>query len=63
MAAAAGDVLPLISTVRSPQQIMGTIVKRFVARDLGKTAEQVYHATVRTRPRLALSRAGPHIVP
>jgi cytosolic iron-sulfur assembly component 3 len=40
------NVLPLISKVRSPQQIMGAIVKRYIAKKLGKKPNEIYHVTV-----------------
>ena len=42
-----GDfVLPFISTTKSPQQVMGTLVKKLVAQRLGLTGDQVFHVTV-----------------
>ena len=39
-----GDlVLPLISTVKSPQQISGSLVKSHIASKLGLSPERVYH--------------------
>lgn len=39
-------ILPYISTTRSPQQIMGLLVKQFLADVVGVTGKQIYHATV-----------------
>ncbi|KAJ8933935.1 hypothetical protein NQ314_013691 [Rhamnusium bicolor] len=40
-----GDyILPYISTTKSPQQIMGSLVKHWVGRNLGN--RQIYHVTV-----------------
>jgi len=42
-----GDfVLPFISTTKSPQQIMGTLVKKLISQQVGLTADQVFHVTV-----------------
>ena len=42
-----GDfVLPFMSTTKSPQQVMGTLVKKLVAQRLGLTGDQVFHVTV-----------------
>lgn len=42
-----GDfILPFISTTRSPQQIMGILVKKMLAQRLNVSAERVYHVTV-----------------
>ena len=42
-----GDfILPYISTTKSPQQVMGSLVKDYLATTLGKTPSQVYHVTV-----------------
>ncbi|XP_024378244.1 protein NAR1 [Physcomitrium patens] len=40
------DVLPYISAVKSPQQVMGTILKRYVCKSLGLLPEDVYHVTI-----------------
>ncbi|CAG8692814.1 14996_t:CDS:2, partial [Acaulospora colombiana] len=40
------EMLPLISNTKSPQQIMGTLVKNWVAAKLGKRPDQMYHVTV-----------------
>lgn len=42
----AGNLLPHISTTKSPQAIMGTIVKRRLAALRGWEAGNVYHAAV-----------------
>jgi len=42
-----GDfVLPYISSTKSPQQIMGTIVKNYFAKQLNITPDKIYHASV-----------------
>ncbi|KAJ2719511.1 Cytosolic Fe-S cluster assembly factor nar1 [Coemansia sp. Benny D115] len=40
------EVLPLMSTVKSPQQTMGTVVKGYMANKLGVTPDQIYHVAV-----------------
>lgn len=39
-------ILPYISTTRSPQQIMGVLVKQYLAQRLNVAAERIYHVTV-----------------
>ncbi|XP_033100536.1 cytosolic Fe-S cluster assembly factor narfl-like [Anneissia japonica] len=39
-------VLPYISTTKSPQQIMGSLVKDYLTRLHGRTPDEVYHVTV-----------------
>lgn len=39
-------VLPYISTTKSPQQVMGSLVKDYLARLNEKTPERIYHATL-----------------
>ena len=39
-------ILPYISTTKSPQQVMGSLVKYHFVKSLGKTPDQVYHVTV-----------------
>ena len=39
-------ILPYISTTKSPQQIMGSLVKDFLAKNVGKTPNQIYHCTI-----------------
>lgn len=39
-------ILPYISTTRSPQQIMGILVKQHLSQKLGVSANQIYHVTV-----------------
>eukprot|EP01117_Protostelium_nocturnum_P014069 TRINITY_DN5315_c0_g1_i2.p1 TRINITY_DN5315_c0_g1~~TRINITY_DN5315_c0_g1_i2.p1 ORF type:complete len:485 (-),score=169.56 TRINITY_DN5315_c0_g1_i2:14-1468(-) len=39
-------ILPYISSTKSPQQIMGTIVKEYFAGKLNLPSNQIYHATV-----------------
>ncbi|CAH3188973.1 unnamed protein product [Porites evermanni] len=39
-------VLPYISTTKSPQQIMGSVVKSHFAASLGKRPDDIYHVTI-----------------
>ncbi len=39
-------LLPLISTVRSPQQVMGALVKTYLADDRRERREEIFHVTV-----------------
>ena len=39
-------ILPYISTTKSPQQIMGSLVKDYLAQKLGKSPDTFYHVTV-----------------
>ncbi|OWM85637.1 protein NAR1 [Punica granatum] len=39
-------VLPYISTVKSPQQAMGAIVKNHLCQEVGLRPEEIYHVTV-----------------
>ncbi|XP_019646366.1 PREDICTED: cytosolic Fe-S cluster assembly factor narfl-like isoform X1 [Branchiostoma belcheri] len=39
-------VLPYISTTKSPQQIMGSLVKDHFSKQQGKPPDQIYHVTV-----------------
>lgn len=39
-------ILPYISTVKSPQQIMGSIVKDYFAQTLSRTPDRIYHVSV-----------------
>lgn len=39
-------ILPYISSTRSPQQIMGVLVKQYLAQRLNVAAERIYHVTV-----------------
>ncbi|XP_060666480.1 probable cytosolic Fe-S cluster assembly factor GJ13047 [Drosophila nasuta] len=39
-------ILPHISTTRSPQQIMGVLVKQLLAEKLGISGSRIYHVTV-----------------
>ncbi|KAL5475640.1 hypothetical protein EMCRGX_G025482 [Ephydatia muelleri] len=39
-------ILPYISTTKSPQQIIGSLVKDYLAASLGKRPDQLYHVTV-----------------
>jgi len=40
------EAIPYISTAKSPQQIAGSLVKRYVSQKSGISAEYIYHATV-----------------
>ncbi|KAF9268883.1 iron hydrogenase [Marasmius fiardii PR-910] len=40
------EMLPFISNTKSPQQIMGTLVKEWMGRKWGKSPDGVYHVTV-----------------
>lgn len=40
------DILPYISAVKSPQQVMGAIVKGFACKSLGLSPEDIYHVTI-----------------
>ncbi|KAF7655592.1 hypothetical protein LDENG_00053920 [Lucifuga dentata] len=39
-------ILPYISTTRSPQQVMGSLVKDYFAKQQGLSPQQIYHMTV-----------------
>uniref|UniRef100_A0A1I8PHB4 Iron hydrogenase small subunit domain-containing protein n=1 Tax=Stomoxys calcitrans TaxID=35570 RepID=A0A1I8PHB4_STOCA len=39
-------ILPYIATTRSPQQIMGVLVKQWLGQKLHKPADKIYHVTV-----------------
>ncbi|XP_017128540.1 probable cytosolic Fe-S cluster assembly factor GL21135 [Drosophila elegans] len=39
-------ILPYLSTTRSPQQIMGVLVKQFLAKKLNIPGSRIYHVTV-----------------
>lgn len=39
-------ILPYISTAKSPQQVMGTIVKQHFAKKLGTTPSKIFHVSV-----------------
>lgn len=39
-------ILPYLSTTRSPQQIMGVLVKQFLAQRLAISVDRIYHVTV-----------------
>ncbi|VDB95107.1 unnamed protein product [Peniophora sp. CBMAI 1063] len=41
-----GEMLPFISRTKSPQAMMGTLVKGWLARQWGKQPQDVYHVTV-----------------
>ncbi|KAI1796396.1 iron hydrogenase [Ganoderma leucocontextum] len=40
------EMLPFISRTKSPQQVMGTLVKEWHGSKWGKTPDQIYHVTV-----------------
>jgi iron only hydrogenase large subunit-like protein len=42
---AQGDLLPLMSAARSPQGVMGALVKQWYARRLDRTPAELYHVT------------------
>ncbi|XP_028410171.1 cytosolic iron-sulfur assembly component 3-like [Dendronephthya gigantea] len=39
-------ILPFISTTKSPQQVMGSLVKEYLGSRVGKSPDKVYHVTV-----------------
>lgn len=39
-------ILPYISSVKSPQQIIGSIIKHHICREMGLRPDEVYHVTV-----------------
>jgi iron only hydrogenase large subunit-like protein len=39
-------ILPYISTVKSPQQVMGTLIKEYICKKLDTTPDKIYHLTV-----------------
>jgi len=41
-----GEMLPFISRTKSPQAVMGTLVKGWLARKWGKRPQDIYHVTV-----------------
>ncbi|KAJ1914883.1 Cytosolic Fe-S cluster assembly factor nar1 [Mycoemilia scoparia] len=40
------EILPYISKVKSPQQIMGVLVKTYLAQSLGCSPDKIYHVSV-----------------
>ncbi|CEL60983.1 hypothetical protein RSOLAG1IB_04222 [Rhizoctonia solani AG-1 IB] len=40
------EMIPFLSRTKSPQQVMGTLVKAWLARRWGKSANSIYHVTV-----------------
>ncbi|KAJ8076464.1 Cytosolic Fe-S cluster assembly factor nar1 [Marasmius tenuissimus] len=40
------EMLPFISNTKSPQQVMGTLVKEWMGRKWGRTPADIYHVTV-----------------
>lgn len=41
-----GQVLPLIDSTKSPQQIMGCLIKYYIGNQLGLSPEKIYHVAV-----------------
>ncbi|TIB07767.1 hypothetical protein E3P89_03725 [Wallemia ichthyophaga] len=41
-----GELIPFISTTKSPQQIMGSLVKYWFSQHINKTPSDVYHVTI-----------------
>lgn len=41
-----GEVLPYITAAKSPQQMMGSLVKDYFARKSGLTPDQIYHVSI-----------------
>ncbi|CAO3624879.1 unnamed protein product [Cunninghamella blakesleeana] len=41
-----GDVLPFISTTKSPQQMMGTLVKDYLAKKTNTRPDRIYHVSI-----------------
>ncbi|KAG9098465.1 Cytosolic Fe-S cluster assembly factor nar1 [Ceratobasidium sp. UAMH 11750] len=40
------EMIPFLSRTKSPQQVMGTLVKEWLAKKWGKSADSIYHVTV-----------------
>ncbi|KXN90594.1 Cytosolic Fe-S cluster assembly factor NAR1 [Leucoagaricus sp. SymC.cos] len=40
------EMLPFIARTKSPQQVTGTLVKKWIARKLGKRPNEIYHVSV-----------------
>ncbi|CAD5217633.1 unnamed protein product [Bursaphelenchus okinawaensis] len=40
------DVVPYISSIRSPQAVMGVLIKDYLVRKLSKSVENIYHVAV-----------------
>jgi len=40
------EMIPFLSRTKSPQQVMGTLVKEWLARRWGKSADSIYHVTI-----------------
>ncbi|KAG8747168.1 Cytosolic Fe-S cluster assembly factor nar1 [Ceratobasidium sp. 414] len=40
------EMIPFLSRTKSPQQVMGTLVKEWLAKKWGKSADAIYHVTV-----------------
>jgi iron only hydrogenase large subunit-like protein len=41
-----GHVIPYISTTKSPQQIMGSFVKTYIATSMNLTPDRIYHVSI-----------------
>ncbi|KZO98927.1 iron hydrogenase [Calocera viscosa TUFC12733] len=41
-----GEMLPFMSRVKSPQQVMGTLVKQWLGGKWGRTPDEIYHVSV-----------------
>ncbi|KAI8977365.1 iron hydrogenase [Mycotypha africana] len=41
-----GEVLPLITSAKSPQQMMGSLVKDYFAKKIGRLPHQIYHVCI-----------------
>ncbi|CAK6964786.1 cytosolic Fe-S cluster assembly factor narfl [Scomber scombrus] len=52
-------ILPYISTTRSPQQMMGSLVKGYFAEQQGLTPQQIYHVAVMPCPDKKLEASRP----
>lgn len=40
------EMLPFIARTKSPQQVMGTLVKKWIGRKIGKNPSEIYHVSV-----------------
>ncbi|KAF9452405.1 iron hydrogenase [Macrolepiota fuliginosa MF-IS2] len=40
------EMLPFIARTKSPQQVMGTLVKQWIGKKLGKRPDEIYHVSV-----------------
>ncbi|TIB67811.1 iron hydrogenase [Wallemia mellicola] len=41
-----GELIPFISTTKSPQQVMGSLVKYWFSQRINKSASDIYHVTI-----------------